>query len=80
MPNRVKHALWALVLLVLLARWRQVAELGSHMVASLKELLCRGSSSAPADSFMSFLAFGILVVMVTALWAIYWRSKSEKKP
>ena len=80
MPNWVKHAAWMLILLLLLARWRKVAEFVSGIGASLKALLYRSSYSSPEDSFLPFLMFGILVVMLTALWAIWCRSKCEKKP
>jgi RsiW-degrading membrane proteinase PrsW (M82 family) len=79
MPNWVKHALWLFILLLLLARWRQVAEFISGIAGSLREACCN-SSSSPTACFMSFLVFGILVVMATVLWAIYCRNRPEKKP
>jgi RsiW-degrading membrane proteinase PrsW (M82 family) len=79
MPNWVKHVCFGFVLLLLLARWRQVAEFISGIGSSLTEV-CRNSSSSPHDSFMSLLVLGILAVTITALWAIWCRSKSEKKP
>jgi hypothetical protein len=79
MPNWVKHGFWAFILLLLLARWRQVAEFVSGICGSLKEACCNRSSS-PHDSCVSFLVFGILVVMATVMWAIYCRNRPEKKP
>ena len=79
MRNIVLKLPEAFVLLLLLARWRQVAEFISGIGGSLKEV-GRSSSSSPHDSFISCCVFGVLVVMAVGMWAIYWRGKSGKKP
>ena len=76
MPKWVTHTLWLLLMLILLARWREVGQWLTEAGGDLAEMF-RGPFFGfyrPADRLA---IFGMLVVAVMTMWAIYWHNRSD---
>jgi hypothetical protein len=78
MPKWAKTVLWILVVLVAIARWRDIASWLGDLAASIKtpfdrEMFCF------EDPVVRFAAFGILMVTVVALWKIYWSHRWNRR-
>jgi len=79
MPKWVRNVLWAFALIILIARWRDLA----RWLRSLLVGITAPFSELPAgfeDPTDRFLALGLVIVMVVALWKIYWMHRSDRKP
>lgn len=76
MPKWVKNTLWLLVMLILLARWREVGHWLAEAAGNLGEMFgrsCFGFYSRP----FRLAVFGILVVALVAMWGMYWRNRGD---
>lgn len=79
MPRWVKHLLWGLVAIILIARWRDVAGWLRSLGASIRAPFS-GEAFSFDDPVYRFAAFGLLLVTIVTLWAIYWNNKSKRNP
>jgi len=79
MPNWVKHVLWALLVIILIARWRDLAGCLKGLGGSIGGLF-RDSALRFEAPVYKFAVFGVIVVAITALWAIYWNNRSGRTP
>ena len=77
MPKWAKHLLWALIALILLAHWRAVGVWIGE--------LCRGIGNLfDSDMFRfndpvyRFAVFGVLIVALVALAALYFNNRPGK--
>jgi len=75
MPKWVKHTLWAFLVIVLIARWREVGGWLKDLAAGIGGFF-KGDALGFDDPIYRFAVFGVLVVAVVALWTVYWNNRS----
>ena len=75
MPKWVKHMLWALLAIFLIARWRDVGGWLGNIGRSIGALVS-GEALSFDDPIYRFTVFGVLVVAAVALFAL-WVNRSR---
>ena len=78
MPKWAKNILCAFVLILLIARWRDAATWVGNLVGGIR-MPFDNDLFRFNDPVFRLTVFGILVVMVVALWKIYWMHRSDRR-
>ena len=79
MPNWVKHALWAIIVLILLAKWREVSQWVMAILGAFV-MLVHQALFGWDDPLYHFAFLGILVVAALGAWRLWLEHRGSKNP
>ena len=77
MPRWVKHALWILASLILLASWRQVGRFLAELVRSVAAAFHQALFGWD-DPLYRFVVFGLVLVVCLGAWRIWCDSRARR--